>query len=139
MHFPGNADAPGVGETLEAGGDVDAVTVDLLAIHHHVAEVNADTEFHPLVERQVGILGPERGLDYDGALHRVHHTGELRYDAVPCGINEASTVMLDEAIDQFAVGGKSTQRRLFVLPHEAAIAEYIGTEYGGEFAIHYSP
>jgi hypothetical protein len=43
----GDADAAGVGETLEAGGDVDAVAVDLLAIHHHVAEVDADAKFHP--------------------------------------------------------------------------------------------
>ena len=78
-------------------------------------------------------------MDYDGALHRVHHAGELRYDAVPCGINETATVMLDKAIDQLAVGGKSAQCRLFVLPHEAAIAEDIGAEYGGELTLQYPP
>ena len=80
------------------------------------ARVDPDTKLHPLVGRQVGILGPERGLDYGGALHRVHHAGEFCYAAVPCGINEAPAVMLDKAVDQLAVGSKGAQRRLFTLP-----------------------
>src|SRR5690242_11894305 len=34
-----DADAARVREALEAGGDIDAVAVDLLAVDHHVAEV----------------------------------------------------------------------------------------------------
>src|SRR6266849_10835860 len=37
-----DADAAGVGEALETRGDVDAVAVNLFAIHHHVAKVDAD-------------------------------------------------------------------------------------------------
>src|SRR6266851_281893 len=48
-------------------------------------------------------------------------------------------MLLDEAVNQFAVGGKSAQRRLFVLPHEAAVAEDVGTEYGGELTLKYAP
>src|SRR6266849_9135667 len=42
-----DADAARVGKTFEARGDVDAIAVDLRTIHHHVAEVDADAEFHP--------------------------------------------------------------------------------------------
>src|SRR5712692_1552530 len=35
--------------------------------------------------------------------------------------------------------GQSAKGRLFVLPHEAAVAEDIGTEYGGELAFQYPP
>jgi hypothetical protein len=31
---------------------------------------------------------------------------------------------------------EGTQRRLFLFPHEAAVAEHVGTEYGGELAFH---
>ena len=34
------------------------------------------------------------------------------------------------------MGRKREQRRLFILPHEAAVAVDVGTEYGGEFAFH---
>src|SRR6266851_6201937 len=35
--------------------------------------------------------------------------------------------------------GQSAKGRLFVLPHEAAVAEDIGTEYGGELTFQYPP
>jgi hypothetical protein len=35
-----------------------------------------------------------------------------------------------------AMGREGTDRRLFVLSHEAAVAEHVGAEYGGEFAFH---
>ena len=31
-----------------------------------------------------------------------------------------------------------SNRRLFILPHEAAVAIYVGAEYGGELAFQYS-
>jgi hypothetical protein len=45
-------------------------------------------------------------------------------------------MLLDEGIDDFAMGGKGMQRRLLILPHQAAIAVYVGAEYGGELAFH---
>jgi hypothetical protein len=78
-------------------------------------------------------------VDYSGALHRVHHAGELCYDAVPCGINEAPAVMLDKAVDQLAVGSNGAQRHLFTLPHEAAVAINVGAEYGGELTFQNPP
>ena len=38
-----------------------------------------------------------------------------------------------------AMGREGTDRRLFVLSHEAAVAEHVGAEYGGEFAFHAIP
>jgi hypothetical protein len=37
-----DANAAGVGETLQPRRDIDTITIDLLALDHHVAEVNAD-------------------------------------------------------------------------------------------------
>src|SRR5712692_8253324 len=134
-----DADAARVGKTFEARGDVDAIAVDLLAIHHHVTEVDADAEFHPLLGRDIRVLGVERGLNLDGALDRVHDAGELGEYAVAGGIDESPAMLLDEPVNQFAVGGKSAEGRLLVLPHEAAIAEDVGTEYGGELTFQNPP
>src|SRR6266851_1517612 len=81
----GDTDAAGVGETLEAGGDVDAVAVDLLAIHHHVAEVDADAEFHSALGWDIRVFRLERGLDLDGAQDRIDDAGKLGEDAVAGG------------------------------------------------------
>jgi len=37
------------------------------------------------------------------------------------------------------MGGKGAQRRLFIISHEAAVAEHVGAEYGGELALQYPP
>src|SRR6266851_9522142 len=94
-----NADAARFGETLEAGGGVDAIAVDLLAIHHHVAEVDADAEFHPALGREIRVFGLQHGLDLDGALDGIDHAGEFGEYAVAGGIDEAPVMLLDEQID----------------------------------------
>src|SRR5216684_107534 len=117
----------------------DAVAVDLLAIHHHVAEVHADTKLHSPLGLPCRVFRLERCLDHHGAVNRLHDAGKLRHYAIARRINESPAMLLDEAVDQLAVGGKSAQRRLFILTHEAAIAEDIGAEYGGELTFQYSP
>src|SRR5216684_7569068 len=139
MHFHGDADAARVGEAFEAGGDVDAVAVYLLAIHHHVAEVHADTKLHSPLGLPCRVFRLERCLDHHGAVNRLHDAGKLRHYAIARRINESPAMLLDEAVDQLAVGGKSAQRRLFILTHEAAIAEDIGAEYGGELTFQHPP
>jgi hypothetical protein len=136
MHSTRDADAAWFGETLETRRDVDAVAVDLLALDHNVAEVDADAEFHPAFERNRDVFGFERGLDLDRALDRIHDAGELREHAVTGGVDEPAAMLLDEGVNDFAIRGKCLQRRLLIFPHEAAVAVDVGAEYGGELALH---
>src|SRR5260370_6864633 len=99
MEGGGAGGGGGLGETLGGRGDVDAVAVDLLAIHHHMAQVYADAEFHSALGRQRSVLSLERGLALDRALDGIHDAGELRQHAVASGVNEASVMLLDERID----------------------------------------
>jgi hypothetical protein len=41
-HHPRDADAAGFGQRLKSRGDVDPVTVDVVAIDDHVAEIDPD-------------------------------------------------------------------------------------------------
>jgi hypothetical protein len=50
--LPGKAYATFVSDTLEASCDVDPVTVDVVLVHHNVAEVNADPQEHAPTLRQ---------------------------------------------------------------------------------------
>jgi Adenylate and Guanylate cyclase catalytic domain len=47
MNFPGDADAARRCNTLQTRRHVDAIAVNLLAFHHHVAQVDPDAKFHP--------------------------------------------------------------------------------------------
>jgi hypothetical protein len=50
-------------------------------------------------------------------------------------------MVLDEAVDYFAIGRQSPEGRLFVLPHKAAIAIDVGAKNGGKLPLdmHRSP
>jgi hypothetical protein len=86
-------------EAFEACGNVDPVAVDLFAVDHHISEVDADAELHPALGRDIRVLSLERGLDFDGALDRIHDAGEFCQHAVSRGINETSVMLLDERVD----------------------------------------
>ena len=57
---------------------------------------------------------------------------ELGEHAVAGGTDESSVVEFDQSVDDFAVRGESAESRLFVVPHEAAVAVHICAENGGE-------
>ena len=134
-----DADAAGLGETLQSRRDVHPVAINLRALDHHVAEVDADTKLHAALGRNAFVFSLEPGLDIDGALHRIDHAGELGEHAVAGRVHEPPVMLLDERVDYLAVGRKGAESRLFIFPHEAAVAEDVGAEYGGELAFHYPP
>ena len=136
VNGPRDADAAGVGETFQPRRDIDSVAVDLVAFDHHIAEVDADAEVHPPRRRQPGVLNLERALNIHRAIDRIDHAGELGKYAIAGRIYEAPVALLDEAIDDLAVSGQGDKGRLLISPHEAAVAEDVGTEDSGEFAFH---
>src|SRR5262249_28138364 len=58
-HLPkgvfGDTNATGFGNAFKAGGDVDALTKDVVALDQHVADVDADAPFHAALGGGPGI------------------------------------------------------------------------------------
>ena len=69
----GNADAARLRQRLEPGRDVDAITVDVVALDDDVAEIDADPQGHDRAGFGLG----RRLLDGDGAGHGIDHAAEL--------------------------------------------------------------
>jgi hypothetical protein len=67
------ADAAALRQTLQAGCNVDAVTVEPSVFEDHVAEVDPDAELHPARCGQVCVPETQLALDFEGALDSVHH------------------------------------------------------------------
>ena len=40
----GDQDSPRVGQLLQSRGDIDAVAINIVALHHHVAEMDPDAD-----------------------------------------------------------------------------------------------
>jgi hypothetical protein len=56
----GDANGTRLGESLEAGGDVDAIAEDVAAVDDNVAEIDTDPELEPPVGRNGVVDGPSR-------------------------------------------------------------------------------
>ena len=53
----------------------------------HVADVNADLEFHPTIERDVMVALGQGSLDFDRALRRFQRTAEFYKESVTDGFD----------------------------------------------------
>src|SRR2546421_13118976 len=76
-HHTGYADAPGLGESLQPGGDIDAVAENVVAIGDNVAEIDADPKPDAPVFRHVGFVIEDQALHLYGAAHRIDDAGEF--------------------------------------------------------------
>ena len=94
-----DAKPAGFGQLFKPRGDVYAVAVEIIAIHQHVAEVDADARDDALMPGH---------LDRDGAAHRVQDTGELQQRAVADQLEDAPTMSGDRGVE--GLGPETLQR-----------------------------
>src|SRR6185369_13483434 len=115
---------------LQAGGDVDAVTKDVLFIDDDVADVDADTKLDPLLARYTGIALGHGTLHVDHAAHGIYNAGVFEQQAIACSLDDPATVFGDFRINQLSsVGLQSGQGGAVVAAHEQGIAHHVGGDY----------
>ena len=133
----GDGDAARLGQRLHAVGDVDAVAVDVVALDDDVAEIDADAEIEPLLGRHGGVALRLLLLHLDGAAHGVDDAGELDQQAVAHGLDQPPVMGGDLRLeDLLQVGLEAGARALLVDLAQAAIADDIGDQDGGEPTLH---
>ena len=131
----GNVDAAGLGQRLQAGGDVDAIAEEVVALDHHVAEVDADPELEPPVLGQLAISGCQLLLDLDRASRGFDGTRELGQHAVPGGADDPAVAAGDQRVHLLPVRVQGAERAFLVGRHETAVALHVGTEDGRELTL----
>ncbi len=112
--------------------DVDAVTVDIIALDDDVAEVDADAQLDAAGFGGFRIRGGQGALDGGGALDGIDHAGKLNERAIAHELDDPAMEFFDRRIDHIpAADFEECQGAGFVLAHEAAIANHIGDKDGG--------
>ena len=132
----GERDAAGLGQRLQAGGDVDAVAVDVVAVDDDVAQVDAYAEVHPFVIGQARVALGHHPLHLDGTGDRVDDAREFQQQAVAGGLDDAAAVGLDDGVGGGAVVLEARQRAGLVEPHQPAVAGDVGGDDRREPACH---
>src|SRR3546814_15051478 len=88
-----------LGKPLDAGRHVHAVAIEIAAIHHDVAEVDADAQDDALVHRQVAIGGDHGPLEFRRPLDGADGARELDHAAVAHPLEASATLALAELPD----------------------------------------
>jgi hypothetical protein len=103
VHAAGDEYAAGVGQSLEAGRNVDAVTEQIGAFDHDVTEIDADAEFQPSATREAGIALRQFRLNLDRAARGLYRARKLGQNAVPRGPDDAAVVPGDQRVNAFSM------------------------------------
>ena len=134
-----HSNATGLGNRLDARGEVDAVAEDVLVlrIDDDLAKMNADAEHHALAFVQRLVEARHALLDVDRCTDRRHRRRELGQHCVACRADQAAAAGLDGRPPDVDL------RRLQVAEgaglgalHHAGEAGEIGMDDGGEATLH---
>jgi hypothetical protein len=118
--------APG-SYAFEARCYVDAVPEDVALVFDDVADIDADSEFDPVLQRHLGVSFDHSALDFHGALHGIHRTCELDQHAVAGRPDDVPTMFPDLSVEQLAsVRIQLGQRAFLIDAHESTVAGDIG-------------
>jgi hypothetical protein len=123
-----DADAPGIGEALEARRDGHAFAVDPLPFDPHVAEMGAHAELHPSLGGVSGIHLGDGRLDVLRAANAFERGGELHQEVVAREVDEPPVMTGNDPLDAGAAGAQHLDRRVLVLGHQSAVADHVGVQ-----------
>ena len=100
----GDTDTAGLCQSFQPGGDVDAVTINLIFFLDYISEVDADTKLHPSIFRNFFVARFYLFLNSHRALDRIDHTGKLRQQVVTGRVYYPAVVLLDKRFKNLTVG-----------------------------------
>jgi hypothetical protein len=128
-YYPRDADAAGLGQSLQPRGYIDPIAEDVVLLNDHVAEVHSDAECDAFVLGRFGIAFGHPALDLDSAAHRINHAWKFSEQAVAGILYRMAAVLLDLWLNELRqVHLQALVRSLLICSHQARIACHIGGE-----------
>jgi hypothetical protein len=115
-----DADAAGLGQPVETGGDVDAVAEDIAILDHNVADIDADAELDAAICRHRGVALGQSRLYLGRASESVDDAGELDQQAVAGGLDDAAPMPGDPRIDELGAERPEPTERPFLVSLDEA-------------------
>jgi hypothetical protein len=90
-----NADPSGLRHRFEPSGDIDPVAINIAAVNHDVAEVDADAKLNAPALGDIGIPCRHAALDVDRAFDRVNDARELHERSIAHELDNPATMRRD--------------------------------------------
>jgi hypothetical protein len=121
-----NADPARLGQSFEAGSNVDAVSIDVVAFDDDVADVDADPKGEALLRRPGSLVLGESPLDLGGGQHSAYSARELDQHPVSGRLDDTTFLAGHRRLEQlFAYRLEPGVRARFVGFHQPAVADHV--------------
>ena len=91
-------------QPLQSGGDIYPISEQITAPDHRLTDMHPNPEHDPTFLGNRFVDGGHPLLNGKGALDGIYGTREFCQDAVPCGVGDTTTMLLDLTIRDLAVG-----------------------------------
>ena len=117
----GDADPAGLGERLQARGDVDAIAINVLAFDNDIAKIDTDAQHDDRLRRALIRRRGARPLHRKRAVYRIDHAAKLDDGAIADQLHNTQVAMGGDGWveDRFSVPLQSSQRARLVGSHQA--------------------
>ena len=133
----GDANASGLGQSLKARGYVHPVPIDIASIDNDVAEIYAKAKPQTSRFRNALIASRHSPLDRRRALNGINDARELNQRAVAHELDDTATELFYRRIDQLPTASlQSIECADLIFPHQAAVANHVGSKYRGKPSLH---
>src|SRR5215211_6370065 len=109
MGRAGDAHPSRFSERLEPRRDVHAIPEEVSPFHHHVAHMHANAKENLTILRHCLVNRPERALDRNSRLDRIHDARELRQNTVPRRVGNPAPMLADEPVHDLPVSREGPQ------------------------------
>jgi len=131
-----NRDAAGSSHRFEANGDVHAISEYFVFVGHHISHVNAETEFHQPIRRQLSVALRHQRLDLDGGLDGADDARKFQQETVARVLHEPAAMVEDDRIYRASMSLEGRMRARLVGAHHAGITGDVRADYGGQASLH---
>src|SRR5439155_20043159 len=123
------------GQRFNSRGDVYSVAIDITVAMDNVADVNADLEFDPPVERDVVVALGQGALDFDAALRRLQRAAEFHKEGITDGFDFRAVKARKDLPQQMAMFFEQLEGEPVVALRQCAVTHHVGEHDGGQFAL----
>ncbi|MEE8226340.1 MAG: hypothetical protein V3R30_05940, partial [Kiloniellales bacterium] len=124
-----DVDFPRVAQSLQPGGDIHPVAVDVVSFHNHVTQVDAHPELDPAVLWHVCIVVIHRPLNTERVADGVDRAGEFNKHAITRDFDDAPAIGSDLGVDEVRLQRPEARARPFLVGlNQPAVADHIGNE-----------
>src|SRR6202011_2592625 len=118
-----------IGYTLKTRSNIDAITVNVVYFDDHVAKIDTNPIFDPMMLRQRCVASNHVLLDDDAASHGFDGTIKDRNKTVAGGFDEPSVMLCNAGLYEVALDPLDTTVRSFLIDlHQAAVARDIARD-----------